>query len=171
MLPQIWLCHLGTGAVCCTHSWWSCTEGPQETWMKHFTGKHLTWTSERCTGGSLLLKCRLWPLKPSVLTLGIVLLPTALQWICYQQKHSDYSSLETKREVCNEGLEMLEHAPISPSVRLIVCHQPSHLESSLSLLPVKQKNKRWHNVLPHNTFTYCCSLLVEKIVLSATFGL
>lgn len=24
--------------VCCTPSWWSCTEGPQKTWIKHFTG-------------------------------------------------------------------------------------------------------------------------------------
>lgn len=80
-------------------------------------------------------KCRVWPLKPSVLTLGIVLLPTALHWICYQQKHSGCSSLGTEREVCNEGLEMLEHAPISLPVTLIVCHQPSHLKSSLVPAP------------------------------------
>lgn len=171
MLPQIWFCHLETGAVCCTHSWWSCTEGPQETWIKHFTGKHLTWTFESCTGGSELSKCRVWPLKPSVLTLGIILLPTALHWICYQQKHSGCSSLGTETEVCNEGLEMLEHAPISLPITLIVCHQPSHLKSSLSLLPEKQKNKTCHNALSHNIFTYCWSVLVGKIVLSAAFGL
>lgn len=129
---------------------------------------HLTWAFEYCTGGSQFPKCRVCPLKPSVLTLGMVLLPTALHWICYQQKHSDCSSLGTEEEVWNEGLEMLEHAPISLPVTVAVCHQPSHLKSSLPLLPVKQKSKRWHNALSHNIFTYCCSVLVGKIVLSAT---